>query len=248
LKDKLTWSVAREQLEYTTIEVSKRSLAGLPSKIKININARLENNFGAANVCGIIPGTIKKDSVIVFTAHFDHLGGMGKDTYFPGANDNASGVSLLLSLAQYYASNPQPYSVAFICFAGEEAGLLGSKYFTENPLLPLSSIRFLTNADLVGTGVDGITVVNATEYKNEYALLNKINDEHKLLPAIKARGKAANSDHYWFSEKGVPSFFMYTMGGVSAYHDVFDKSATLPMNEFADLFRLIVKFNAELMK
>jgi Zn-dependent M28 family amino/carboxypeptidase len=55
---------------------------------------------------------------------------MGKDTYFPGANDNASGTSLLLGLAKYYAANPQPFTIAFICFAGEEAGLKGSKYFT----------------------------------------------------------------------------------------------------------------------
>ena len=76
---------------------------------------------------------------------------MGKDTYFPGANDNASGISLLLNLAHYYAANPRPYSIGFICFAGEEAGLIGSKYFTEHPLVPLKNIRFLINTDLAGT-------------------------------------------------------------------------------------------------
>ena len=52
--------------------------------------------------------------------------------------------------------------------------------------------------------------------------LIKINKEKNYLPSIKKRGKAANSDHYWFSEKGVPSFFIYLMGGISAYHDVDD--------------------------
>ena len=172
---------------------------------------------------------------------------MGSETYFPGANDNASGISLLLNLARYYGAHPQPYSIAFICFAGEEAGLLGSKYFTEHPLVPLKNIRFLLNTDLAGTGEDGITVVNATEFPKEFALLNEVNDQQHLLKKINVRGKAANSDHYFFTEKGVPAFFFYTMGGITAYHDVLDKSATLPLNEHEDLFKLVVGFNNKLM-
>ena len=172
---------------------------------------------------------------------------MGKDTYFPGANDNASGVSLLMNLAHYYAKHPQKYSIGFICFAGEEAGLIGSKYFTENPLVPLKSIRFLLNTDLAGTGEEGIMVVNATEFPKEFEMMTKINDDNKLLAAVKPRGKAAISDHYFFTEKGVPCFFFYTLGGIKAYHDVFDKSVTLPLNEHEHLFTLLVKFNEKLM-
>ncbi|MDB5192492.1 MAG: family peptidase [Segetibacter sp.] len=248
LVDKLTWSVATEQADYTSIQIDKKSILSSPSNITFNIESNLNRNFKAANVCGVVKGTFKPDSIIVVTAHYDHLGGMGKSTYFPGANDNASGVSLLLQLAKYYALNPQRYTIAFIAFAGEEAGLIGSKYFTENPLVPLKNIRFLTNVDLVGTGDEGITIVNATEFKKEFELLNSINREQKLLFAINARGKAANSDHYWFTEKGVPTFFMYTLGGIKAYHDVFDKAATLPMNEWADVFKLIVSFNSRLQQ
>jgi Zn-dependent M28 family amino/carboxypeptidase len=198
-------------------------------------------------VCGVVKGTVKPDSIIFITAHYDHLGGMGKDTYFPGANDNASGVSLLLNLAHYYAIHPQKYTIGFICFAGEEAGLRGSKYFTENPLVPLKNIRFLLNTDLAGTGEEGITVVNATEFPKEFGYMNAVNDEGKFLVKIYPRGKAAISDHYFFTEKGVPAFFFYTMGGIKAYHDVFDKAQTLPLNEQEDLFKLIVKFNEKLM-
>ena len=166
---------------------------------------------------------------------------------FTWANDNASGVALLLNLARYYAANPQPYTMGFICFAGEEAGLIGSKYFTEHPLLPLKKIRFLVNTDLAGTGEEGITIVNATEFPKEFELMNAINKEHKLVSNINVRGKAANSDHYHFSEKGVPAFFFYTLGGIKAYHDVFDKPETLPLNEHTDLFELVVKFNNKLM-
>lgn len=247
MQDKLTWEISPEVADYSLILVDKKAVDNTPTFFKININNKLINNFKTANVCGLIKGTLKPDSIIIITAHYDHLGGMGKDTYFPGANDNASGVALLLNLAQYYAKHPQKYSIGFICFAGEEAGLIGSKYFTENPLVPLKSIRFLINTDLAGTGEEGITVVNATEFSKEFAIMNSVNDDKKLLTKINARGKAANSDHYFFTEKGVPSFFFYTLGGIKAYHDVFDKAVTLPLNEHEHLFKLIVGFNEKLM-
>ena len=247
LADKLTWSVSPKAADYTLIEVDKKSIDKRPAQFNVDIDNKLINSFKASNICAYVKGTDKPDSFIFITAHYDHLGGMGKDTYFPGANDNASGISLLLNLAHYYAANPQPYSIGFICFAGEEAGLKGSKFFTENPLVPLKNIRFLINTDLAGTGDEGITVVNATEFPKEFAMMNAVNDEEKLLVKINSRGKAANSDHYFFTEKGVPAFFFYTMGGIKAYHDVFDKAETLPLNEHEDLFKLVIKFNDKLM-
>jgi aminopeptidase YwaD len=247
LEDKLTWSVAPKEADYSIILVNKKSLPQPPSSFRVNIENKMLASFKAYNVCGLVKGTQKPDSIILITAHYDHLGGMGKDTYFPGANDNASGVSLLLNLARYYAANPAPFTIGFICFAGEEAGLVGSKHFTENPLVSMKHIRFLLNTDLAGTGEEGITVVNATEFAREFALMNEVNDKGKYLVQINARGKAANSDHYFFTEKGVPAFFFYTLGGIKAYHDVFDKPETLPLTEHEDLFRLVVKFNERLM-
>lgn len=246
LEDKLTWSVSPQAADYTVILLKKGSVALPLTSIELNVENKLVDRFRASNVCGVVKGTIKPDSVIFITAHYDHLGGMGSSVYFPGANDNASGVSLLLNLARYFAKNPAPYSIGFICFAGEEAGLIGSKYFTENPLVPLKKIRFLINTDLAGTGEEGITVVNATEFPAEFAAMNAVNDADKLLSKINARGKAANSDHYFFTEKGVPAFFFYTMGGIKAYHDVYDKSETLPLNEHEDLFKLVVAFVGKL--
>lgn len=247
LQDKLTWSVAQKTNNYTQIFVKKAATVSIPQKISVNIENLFIPDFKASNICGFVKGTTKPDSVIVITAHYDHLGGMGKKTYFPGANDNASGVSFLLSLAKYYAENPQPYTIAFICFAGEEAGILGSKYFTENPLIPLKNIKFLFNVDMVGTGQDGATVVNASIYPKEFAKLNKVNEKGNFLVKINPRGKAANSDHYFFTEKGVPAFFLYTQGGISAYHDVDDKAETLPFTVYDNLFKLFVGFNKELM-
>ncbi len=247
LEDKLTWSAEQKVLDYTVIELDKQLQKTLPATINVNIENKMNDDFKTGNICGIVKGTSKPDSVIVYTAHYDHLGGMGSDTYFPGANDNASGVTQVLSLAKYYAAHQQAYTMAFILFAGEEAGLLGSKYFSENPLIPLKNIRFLVNLDLEGTGIDGITVVNATIYPNEFTMLKQINEKNKLLVKVNSRGKAANSDHYFFTEKGVPSFFMYTLGGIKAYHDIYDISATLPLTEYRNLFNLLLKFNDGLM-
>jgi len=248
LQDKLTWGVAKKEENYTAIEVRKDAVKGNPETADLDVENVFIPEFKAVNICGIVRGTEKPDSLLLITAHYDHLGGMGAQTYFPGANDNASGVALLISLARYYAAHPQPYSIGFICFAGEEAGLLGSNYFTRHPLLPLNRIRFLINMDMVGTGEKGITVVNATLHPKEFALLNTINHQKKYLGKINSRGKAANSDHYYFSEKGVPAFFIYTQGGPAAYHDVNDQANTLPLTKFRKLYRLIIKFNTAIMQ
>jgi len=248
LEKKLTWDVAHEVAEYTGISIDQKSLKGLPVEVKANIENRFIKSFKTANICGYVKGTAKPDSIIFITAHYDHLGGMGSDTYFPGANDNASGTSLLLSLAKYYAANPQPYSIGFISFAGEEAGLIGSKYYTDNPLQPLKNICFLLNLDLEGTGDEGITVVNATEFPKQFQYMQDINNKEHYLAAVNARGKAANSDHYFFTEKKVPSFFFYTLGGIKAYHDVFDKAETLPLNKVNALSNFIKAFTKKLIQ
>jgi Zn-dependent M28 family amino/carboxypeptidase len=138
--------------------------------------------------------------------------------------------------------------MVFIAFGAEEAGLVGSSYFVTHPLIDLKRIKFLLNMDIMGTGEDGITVVNATEYPSAYEKLKAINDKEKLLKEVKKRGKAANSDHYPFSEKGVSAFFIYTMGGIKAYHDIYDRAETLPLNEFDKLFKLITIFAEKLQQ
>ncbi len=246
LQDKLTWSVARTQLKTNLIYVDRAKFKETPTRFAFDIETKFVPRFKANNLAAVVRGTVSPDRYFIFTAHYDHLGSLGKHAYFPGANDNASGVSLLLSLAKYYQAHPQPYSIAFIFFAGEEAGLIGSKYFVEHPLVDLKKIRFVMNFDLVGTGEEGATIVNATEFPAEFAVLQGINNEGHYLKQIGSRGKAANSDHYWFTEHGVPAFFLYTMGGIKAYHDVFDRSETLPLNKVDDVFALTLKFGQKI--
>jgi aminopeptidase YwaD len=246
LKKKLTYTVATELSDNTTIELLKDSFPNELKTIDVIFENKFIPDFKCQNLCGYIKGSQQHDTFIVFTAHYDHLGAMGKDTYFPGANDNASGVSVLLNLAKYYKTHPSKYSIVFIFFSGEEAGLLGSKYYSEHPVFPLSKIKFLTNLDLLGTGDEGIMVVNATVFKEQFEKLNQINSEKNYLKQIKQRGKAANSDHYWFTEKGVPSFFIYTMGGIQAYHDIYDIEKTLPLSKYIEVCKLLIEFNQKL--
>ena len=144
------------------------------------------------------------------------------------------------------SENEPPYSIAFIAFAGEEPGLEGSLHYVEQPVFPLKDIKFLINLDILGTGDEGITVVNGAVHKTEYEALKGINEQKGYLKQVKKRGKAAISDHYPFSEAGVPCFYIYTMGGIQAYHDVYDVPETLPLTEFEDLFKLLTDFVARL--
>jgi len=244
LKKKLTYGVSTKLSTNPTLELLKDSFPEDLYHVEIDCENRFFKAFKSQNICGYLKGTQFADSFVVYTAHYDHLGAMGKDAYFPGANDNASGVSMLLNLARYYKVHPAKYSVVFLFFSGEEAGLLGSKYYSENPLFPLSTIKFLTNLDLLGTGDDGIMVVNATVFKQQFDKLKLINDNKNYLKQIKQRGKAANSDHYWFTELGVPCFFIYTMGGIQAYHDIYDRDKTLPLTKYSEVFKLLVDFTS----
>jgi Zn-dependent M28 family amino/carboxypeptidase len=207
------------------------------------LDEQFKEHYLTRNVSGYVKGTSQPDSFIVFTAHYDHLGQMGDGIFFPGANDNASGTSMVLNLANYFSQHLQKYSVAFILFSGEESGLLGSGYFVEHPLFPLEKIKFLINLDIVGTGDEGIKVVNATAFPKQFDQLVKLNDEEHLLKVVSPRGAAANSDHYPFYEKGVPCFFIYTMGGIAAYHDVYDRAETLPLTEYEDLLKLLIGYS-----
>jgi Zn-dependent M28 family amino/carboxypeptidase len=112
----------------------------------------------------------------------------------------------------------------------------------EHPLFPLEKIKFLVNLDIMGSGEEGITVVNASLFPKEFKKLQKINAHKKLIEAIKPRGPAANSDHYFFTKAGVPSIFIYTMGPNKNYHDVADQFAALSFSAYDDIKELLLLF------
>jgi len=242
VKEKLTAGLSKIQFPHPVFFVLADALPVKFNSAEAAIDAKILERETSKNVIGYVEGTHQPDSFLVFSAHYDHLGHIGKDVYIPGANDNASGTSLVLNLAKHYRSNPHRYSVVFMLFGGEEIGLLGSKHYTEYPLFDLKKIRFLLNMDIMGTGDEGIKVVNATEFPKQFDQLVALNQKHDYLAKVGKRGKAANSDHYFFYKAGVPCFFIYTLGGIKAYHDVYDRAETLPLTEYEDVFRLMVEF------
>jgi hypothetical protein len=246
VNSKLTWSVSTSKLNFPYIQVQDSVIGTFPELLSVKIDADYRSAHHARNVIGYLPGSKKNAKTIVFSAHYDHLGRMGRETYFPGANDNASGTAMLIYLANYFKKKPSKFNLVFIAFAGEEAGLLGSEFFVSNPLIKLQDIRFLINLDIMGSGEDGITAVNGTLFEKEFLLLQSINKKQKALPVIKKRGPAANSDHYFFTEVGVPAFFIYTMGLNKNYHDIYDTYANLSFEAFEKIGKLLIAFTKKI--
>lgn len=237
---KLTWSVGRRMISAPVFEVNAKSVKGSVKTVQAEVDQNWISDYQTKNVYAFIQG--KVDSTVVFTAHYDHLGRMGANTYMAGASDNASGTAMLLDLAAYYKANPHHYTMVFIWFAAEEAGLVGSRYFVEHPVIELEKIKFLLNLDLMADAKKGITVVNGSVFTEAFETLSNINADEELLDQVKARGSAANSDHYPFYERGVPSFFIYTVGDYQHYHNIYDTANAIPLTNYNQVFDLVRRF------
>lgn len=237
------WHVSRasKALNYIVVTVFREAWPADAERISLNFRNHFDPEYPTQNVCAYIPGTTNQDSFIVFTAHYDHLGMMGEDIYFPGINDNASGTAMLLDLARYYSKNPPGDNVAFLFFGAEEAGLWGSLEFASNPLIDLEKIRLLINLDMVGSGSEGITLVNGSVYKEHFSRIKNINDEKGYVKEVKARGESYNSDHAPFHEKGVPSFFIYTRGKEYMEYHTINDDGPLPLTAYEGLFKLLIE-------
>jgi len=249
-KNKLTWRASTKEYYKPFFTVNKDISPDLLTKISVDVQSEYFEIYQTQNVIGIIEGKKHKDSLIFLTAHYDHLGRMGENVFFPGANDNAAGVAMILNLAEWYSrkENRPDYTLVFLALGAEELGILGARHYTDHPILPLEKISFLINIDLAGNGQEGITVVNGSEFPGPFNLVKEINDESQLFPTVKKRGPACNSDHCPFYQKGVPSFFIYTMGGSTAYHDIYDTQDNLPLTMFENYFNLLETFIDKLQK
>lgn len=225
---------------YPVIDMNTWALPALSRRIQINLKTSFLTNYQTNNVIAYLPGQVA-DSFIVFTAHYDHLGSMGKETYFPGAHDNASGVAFILDLSRQLALAGTPtHSVCFIAFSGEEIGLAGSLHYCRQPLFPLKQIKQVINMDILATGSKGIMVQNCSQEATLCKQMDEINEREQHVVAIQHRANAANSDHYPFSLMQIPSVFIYTLGDeYKEYHSVNDKATNLPLTAYNGLFKLI---------
>jgi len=205
------------------------------------------------NIVMVLPGeddSLKNEYVII-GAHFDHLGMGGsssrvRDTIavHPGADDNASGISSMIELAERFSLTPGSHkrSLVFAAFSGEEEGLLGSKYFADNPLMDLSGVNAMINLDMVGRLSDSSTLqiggIGTAEGLRDK--VNNLVDTNTVKLSFSEEGYGP-SDHSSFYGKNIPVLFFST-GAHLDYHtpdDTWDKINYDGMKEVTDLiFRI----------
>ncbi len=192
-----------------------------------------------SNVMGVLAGKGDlADQTVVIGAHYDHVGMGGIGSLAPGtiavhngADDNASGTTVLLALAERLkaslASKESHRRILFIAFTGEERGLLGSRHYVRNPRFPLDSTVAMVNLDMVGRLRDNELTVYGTGSSLSFdALVDRINQQQpEPFQLFKVASGYGPSDHQSFYEAGVPVLFFFT-GLHSDYHrpsDDFDK-------------------------
>ncbi len=234
------------------LEKSENTLAGLekilndthaPSSFdcETTVSGTSEINFvrvNTQNVLGFMEGSdpILKNDVVVVGGHYDHLGmggansgsrAPGEEAVHNGADDNASGTATVIEIAEKLAANRSELkrSVLVMAFGAEEMGLLGSKYFTQNPSINLDRIVAMVNVDMVGRlNEKGELAVGGTGTSTESeTLLNRLVENYALKLAMSPNGFGP-SDHSSFYVEDIPVFFFST-GAHEDYHtpnDVID--------------------------
>lgn len=167
------------------------------------------------NVLGFIPGQTEK--IIILGAHYDHLGLGSNGSLAPelkgqihnGADDNASGTAGLLQLAEEFAKGSPRRGLLFIAFAGEELGLLGSRYYAEHPTIPLEDTIAMLNMDMIGRS-DGDLLIGGVGTASEFRTLLDEIQETSSLEFSYSGGSRGSSDHRSFASKKIPVLFFFS--------------------------------------
>jgi len=204
------------------------------------------------NIIALLPGKHPKlqHEIIAIGAHYDHVGyGQGKNRgpVHNGADDNASGTATVLELARYFSKprNKPDRSLMFCFWDSEEQGLIGSKYWVEQPTVELSRIVFKVNIDMIGR-LDGETL-EVQGHRSGHGIKEPLNAANaKLGIDIDYVFKMpANSDHWPFINKGIPGFMLHT-GLHPEYHKPGDDSETIDVEGLEQVGQLARNFIAYL--
>ena len=196
----------------------------------------LQSKTEVKNVVAILQGTGDlKEETIVVGAHYDHLGYGGRGSLAPwtkdihnGADDNSSGTSALLEIAQQLASRKTPSRrrIVFIAFSAEERGLIGSSRYVKEPLIALENTIAMVNLDMVGRLTDNKLILSGTGTSDVWnPLLDKLNDTAKFEMTRKPEG-VGPSDHQSFYLKDIPVLHLFT-GLHEFYHRPSDDFKTI---------------------
>jgi Zn-dependent M28 family amino/carboxypeptidase len=194
-----------------------------PIELRQQAGGRLRNAIrraSSSNVLAMIPGSKRPDEVVVYMAHWDHLGrslGRSGDNIFNGALDNASGTAGLLAIAKAFAESPRrpERSVVFLGLTLEESGLLGSAYYAANPVFPLRQTVAALNMDAMSWGgpTRDVSVIGfgASELEEYLAAAAKTQDRVLREEPTPEKGFFYRSDHFNFAKVGVPALY-FKMG------------------------------------
>jgi hypothetical protein len=216
--------VAVAGAEAAAVREAARSRA--EARVAAEVRARMVDG---RNVAALLPGSdpARTGEVVVVGAHHDHLGWGGEGSLAPnareihnGADDNASGATSLILIAQHLLQGPRPaHSVLFLGFGGEERGLLGSAYYVENPLLPIDKTVAMINLDMVGRLENGALTVFGMATATEWdGMIRDVNARQAQPLALSLLPDGYGpSDHSAFYGKGIPVLHFFT-GTHADYH------------------------------
>ncbi len=203
---------------------------GTPQSVATMVTAKLSwnsvtRNGTLHNVMSIIRGRDHQEHAIVIGAHRDHFGRQG-GLLFAGADDNASGTAVLLEVARVLAVAPAApkRSIVLVSFSGEEQGLIGSRYYTEHPVVPLPSTVAMINVDHAGIGNSRLTL-GVTGLDKSVVL--QAGQAAKLDDRIDVFGFFPGGDHVPFKEAGVPTVTVVSGGVHPHFHQATDTAGTL---------------------
>ena len=218
---------------------------------------RITSPVYTENVLGYIPGTDLKDEVIVVTAHYDHIGKEG-DEVFNGADDDGSGTVALLEIAQAMSiakmeGHGPRRSIIIMGFSGEEKGLLGSEYYSENPVFPLENTVANLNIDMVGridedhiNDSNYVYIIGSNFLSTELHEINEYNAKTYTDLTLDYRFNSTDdpnrfyyrSDHYNFAKHNVPVIFFFN-GTHDDYHEASDEVDKIDYEILAKRTRLV---------
>ncbi len=228
---------------YDSIETSltPQSFELTDKTVTIETNLKAKRTL-TKNVAGYWKGSDPelKNEFVVIGAHYDHVGVIS-DSVYNGADDNASGTAGILEVAQAFARSPErpKRSILFIAFAGEEKGLFGSRYYTENPLVPLDQTVAMLNLDMISRNDTNEVAIIGTLSSPDLKKINKeANTSVRMDLKYDQDRYFLRSDHYSFYRKGIPVLFYNTKDTPDLHKPTDDPEKIIP-EKMARIGRLV---------
>lgn len=226
-----------DELQSEILESGKTMSIDIPG-LSVSMKADVKPVYSSGvNVMAVIRGSdpVLRNDYFVIGSHYDHLGIGGRGSRAPdsygevhyGADDNASGTAGMLELAEYFSANRDKlrHSVLFQAYGAEESGLLGSRHYVDNPLIPLENTYAMLNLDMIGRDTDTSIVMNGFATSSIWEEIVDDANKDVGIRISKKKLSGGGSDHASFNSKEIPNMFFFT-GVHGDYHkpsDTWDK-------------------------